>query len=113
MYPPHAEYGDNDTLLKDRVASAPPPTRYRLRPVEFDVRQLPVDQAGCIEDICSWCGGKVEYIDGAACIRVDTPGPFSVALPGDYILKQHHSRTVFVVRQKDFNTNYERVHGYR
>lgn len=113
MYPPHADHRDKDDHLRDRTVKAPAPVRYRLRPVEFDVRQMPTDPEVDLEEIRAWCNGRHDFLDGQHCIRVDTDGPLSIVRPGDYILKKPRSTEVFVVREKDFRQHYEKVLGYR
>src|SRR5690606_81708 len=71
MYPPHADHRDKDEHLRDRTVKAPAPVRYRLRPVEFDVRQMPTAPEVDLEEIRSWCNGRHEFLDGQHCIRMD------------------------------------------
>lgn len=91
------------------------PARYRVKPIEFDVRPYPdrpVDAPGVAEEIESlrqWCEGRLEWQGAQPVIHVGT----FTARPGDYILRSPKSRAFTVVPAAEFAGGFERVQGYR
>lgn len=91
------------------------PTRYRVKPAEYDVRpypNMPYDAPGMAEEIESlvrWTGGRSDFEGSQLVIHLGT----FTARPGDYILRSPKDRTFTVVRGLEFAGVFERVHGYR
>lgn len=91
------------------------PTRYRVKPTEYDVRpypDMPCDAPGMpeeIESLIHWTGGRYDFEGSQLVIHIGT----HVARPGDYILRSPGGRSFTVVPAEEFAGTFERVQGYR
>lgn len=91
------------------------PTRYRVKPVEYDVRpypNMPYDAPGMdeeIESLVRWTGGRSDFEGSQLVIYVGA----HIARPGDYILRSPKDHTFTVARGVDFAQVFERIQGYR
>lgn len=111
--PPHTD-GLNDEDLRPKPSTPSKDSRrYRLKPVEVDVRRFPDEENADLEDLSRWCNGHVETRNGVRGIAIHTRDHLKFASKGCVILRQPYNGKCSILTVEDFEARYERVYGYR